>query len=46
MNDAVGTIEQKLGLGQSAESVIAIALLCVCAAAGLAAWCWRNGSVA
>ena len=38
MNDAVGTIEQKLGLGQSAESVIAIALLCVCAAAGLAAW--------
>ncbi|WP_295871190.1 energy transducer TonB [uncultured Zhongshania sp.] len=38
MNDAVGTIEQKQGLGQSAESVIAIALLCVCAAAGLAAW--------
>jgi periplasmic protein TonB len=38
MNDAVGTLERKHGPGQSAESVIAIALLCVCAAAGLAAW--------
>lgn len=38
MNDAVGTLDRKQGVGQSAESVIAIALLCVCAAAGLAAW--------
>jgi len=38
MNDAVGTVDRRQGLGQSAESVIAIALLCVCAAAGLAAW--------
>tara|TARA_R110001592_G_scaffold59660_11_gene181109 strand:+ start:11416 stop:12216 length:801 start_codon:yes stop_codon:yes gene_type:complete len=38
MNKTVGAEGGKQGAGQSAESVVAIALLCVCAAAGLAAW--------
>ncbi|CAA0087019.1 Uncharacterised protein [Zhongshania aliphaticivorans] len=38
MSNTMSTPDQKQGLGQSAESVIAIALLCVCAAAGIAAW--------
>ncbi|CAA0082623.1 energy transducer TonB [Zhongshania aliphaticivorans] len=38
MNNAIGAVDRKQGMAQSAESVIAIALLCVCAAAGLAAW--------
>ena len=38
MNEAVGAVDRKQGMAQSAESVVAIALLCVCAAAGLAAW--------
>jgi len=42
MIDAVGA-PRKVGLGQSAESVIAISLLGVCAAAGLTAWLSSGG---